>query len=323
MRIAVTGATGFLGRRIVEQAAAQGHSVIATSRGRTGSTDFGGRASFTPCDITDANALTRIFDGCDVVVHSAALSSDWGQDAQFWRINVDGTKAVVAAAERAGVRRLVHISSTSVYFAFEDRFDVREDASLPAPVNAYARTKRAAEDVARSFPGEIFVARPRGLFGPDDPHLLPRLLKVAEKRPLPLLRDGRAQVDITDVGVAADAILAMAGADVAAADTYNVSHGEPIAIRNLVERLFSGLVRPLRWRAMPVSVALAGARTLELAARIDPRRRPPLITAYALGLFAYSQTLDLAKARRKLGWRPKLGRDEALERTIAAARTSA
>lgn len=322
MRIAVTGATGFLGRRIVEHAAEQGHRVVATSRGRTGSTDFCDGAAFTPCDITDANALTRVFDGCDIVVHSAALSSDWGPEAEFRRVNVDGTKAVAAAAKRAGVRRLVHVSSTSVYFAFQDRLGLAEDASLPTPVNAYARTKRAAEEVARSFKREVFIARPRGLFGPGDPHLLPRLLKVAERRPLPLLRGGQAQVDITDVSVAADALLAMTGADATAAGTYNVSHGEPIAMRDLVERLFCGLGRPLRWRAMPVGVALAGARALELAARLDPRGRPPLVTAYSLGLFAYSQTLDLTKAREKLGWRPKLGRDEAIERTIAAARTA-
>lgn len=318
MRIAVTGATGFLGRRVVEQAAQRGHQVVATGRGITGPGDFGGRANFMRCDLADAEGLARVFDGCEAIVHSAALSSDWGPDSAFERTNVEGTRNVVAAAERAGVRRLVHVSSTSVYFAFEDRLNLAEGAPLPRPVNAYARTKRAAEEVARGFGGEVFVARPRGLFGPGDPHLLPRLLKVAERRPLPLLRGGGAKVDITDISVAADAMLAMAEADASTAGTYNVSHGEPIEIRALVERLFSGLKREVRWRAMPAPVVLGGARLLELLARTSGR--PPLVTAYALGLFAFSQTLDLTNIGQRLGWKPALGRDEAIERTIAASR---
>jgi nucleoside-diphosphate-sugar epimerase len=270
------------------------------------------------CDLADAEGLARVFDGCEAIVHSAALSSDWGPDSAFERTNVEGTRNVVAAAERAGVRRLVHVSSTSVYFAFEDRLNLAEGAPLPRPVNAYARTKRAAEEVVRGFGGEVFIARPRGLFGPGDPHLLPRLLKVAERRPLPLLRGGGAKVDITDISVAADAMLAMAEADASTAGTYNVSHGEPIEIRALVERLFSGLKREVRWRAMPAPVVLGGARLLELLARTSGR--PPLVTAYALGLFAFSQTLDLTNIGQRLGWKPALGRDEAIERTIAASR---
>lgn len=320
MKIAVTGATGFLGRRTVHEAALRGHRVMATSRGQTGSRDFAGRASFVAAEITDTGTLARVFEGCDAVVHAAALSSDWGRDAAFQRVNVDGTGAVVQAAQTAGVRRLVHVSSSSVYFAFADRLGLSEDGALPHPVNSYARSKRASEEIARSFAGEVFIARPRGLFGPGDPHLLPRLLAVAERRPLPLLRGGNASVDITEVGVAADAIVTMVEADAQSAGTYNVSHGEPISVRELVERLFRGLGRELRWRRTPVAVALGGARVLETIARLDPRRHPPLVTAYSLGLFAYSQTLDIAKIGGSLGWRPALARDQALEQTIAAFR---
>lgn len=318
-RIAVTGASGFLGRRIVELALGRDCSVVATSRGR-GPITFGRGITFHAAEITDLDALARAFDNCEVVIHCAALSVDWGPREAFRRINVEGTRTVVEAARRAGVRRLVHVSSTSVYFDFSDKLGLREDAALPRPANAYAASKQAAERIAGDFPGEVFVMRPRGLFGPGDPHLLPRLLQVSRRGPLPLLRGGAAKVDITEVGVAADAALAMAVAQASAAGIYNVSHGEPITVVGLVERLFSGLGRPLRWRRLPWPAVYAAARALELLARADPRHRAPPVTAYSLGLFAFSQTLDLTRVRQILRWQAPLSRDEAIERTIAAAR---
>ena len=103
-------------------------------------------------------------------------------------------------------------------------------------------------------------------------------------------------MDITDISVAADAMLAMAEADASTAGTYNVSHGEPIEIRALVERLFSGLKREVRWRAMPAPVVLGGARLLELLARTSGR--PPLVTAHAPGKWPVAKASMKPNCRR-------------------------
>lgn len=322
MKIAITGATGFVGRNLVRLATARGHEVIATSRGITGPGYFGGLAHFQAADLADETALRQAFTGCECVVHLAAFSAAWGRKADFERVNVAGTRHVVHAAEAAGVRRLVHVSSSSVYFAFQDRLSLTEDAPLPTPVNAYAATKRASEGEARRFAGEVFIARPRAIFGPGDTQLLPGFLAAARRGPLPSLRAGQAVTDLTFIDTLSDALLAMAQAPAALAGTYNISQGEPIAVRALVDKLLADLGVPLRWRTLPTPIAFAGVRLLEAVARFDPKGREPPVTAYGLGLLSYSLTLDLSRARQNLGWAPPILLDEALERTITAAKAA-
>ncbi|GLS22304.1 3-beta hydroxysteroid dehydrogenase [Labrys miyagiensis] len=319
MKIAITGATGFAGRNLVRLAAERGHEVVATARGITGPGDFQGQARFLQADLGDEAALRATFAGCDAVIHLAALSAPWGRTSDFERVNVAGTRHVVRAAEAAGIGRLVHVSSSSVYFAFEDHLDLREDATLPPPVNAYAATKRASEDEAWRFSGTVFIARPRAIFGPGDTQLLPRFLAAARRGPLPLLRGGRAMTDLTFVDTHSHALLAMAEAPAELAGTYNVSQGEPVVLRDMVERLLGGLGVPVRWRSLPAPLAFAGAHLLETLCRLDPKGREPPVTVYGLGLLSYSLTLNLRQMRQKLDWRPPIGLDEALERTIRAA----
>ena len=312
MRIAVTGGSGFLGAEVVAQLRAAGHQVLPISRGQIATADF------VKCDILETAKLTNIFRDCDVVIHCAALSAPWGKRGDFLRQNVLGTVSVVKACETAKVKRLIHVSSSSVYFSYDDRFGILETAKLPKPVNAYAESKQKAELELAKFSGEVFVARPRGMFGPRDLHLLPRLLRVMQSRPLPLLRQGLAQVDITDVAVVADALVAMIAAPANLAGTYNISQGDPIMIADLVSRISAGLNLQVRWRSMPISVAMAGAFAMEIAARLDPLQREPLVTRYGLGLFAYSHTLDISKAGLQLNWKPIYSLAQSLERTFAA-----
>ncbi|WP_413991728.1 NAD-dependent epimerase/dehydratase family protein [Labrys okinawensis] len=319
MKIAITGATGFAGRNLVHAAAERGHAVVATARGITGPGDFQGQARFLRADLGDETVLQAAFKGCDAVIHLAALSAPWGRTYDFERVNVAGTRHVVRAAEAAGIGRLVHVSSSSVYFAFEDRLDLSEDTTLPPPVNAYAASKRASEEEARRFGGPVFIARPRAIFGPGDTQLLPRFLAAARRGPLPLLRDGRAMTDLTFVDTHSHALLAMAEAPAELAGTYNVSQGEPVVVRDMVERLLGGLGVDVRWCSLPAPLVFAGAHLLEVLFRLDPWRREPPVTAYGLGLLSYSLTLNLLQVRQKLDWRPPIGLDEALERTIRGA----
>lgn len=316
MRIAVTGGSGFLGRQVLRRASAQGWSVRSISRGRLSApADVQDQEAWT-CDIRDRDRLRDAFRGQDAVVHCAALSSAWGPRRDFLMQNVEGTRCVIEAAAAAGVARLVHISSSSVYFAFRDQLAIREDQALPSPVNAYAESKQLAERHALAFPGATFILRPRGLFGPGDPHLLPRFLRVLRRGRMPLLRGGRALADLTDVGVAADAVIAALKAPESAGGVYNVSQGQPIAIRDLAERIARGLSCEVSWQPLPLRLALAAAGTLEALARLGGSGREPPVTRYSLGLFAFSQTLDLTAARTRLCWQPELDLRDSLDRAL-------
>lgn len=254
------------------------------------------------------------------VVHCAALSSAWGPAPAFRAANIDGTRAALAFARTSGAQRFVHISTPSVYFRFRDQERVREDMELPPPVNAYAATKRAAEDLVRAETGiDAVILRPRGLYGAGDTALLPRLLRAAASGPLPLVRGGTARTDLTHVDDAAAAVCAALDAPAGLTKRiFNISGGEPLSVRHIAEAAAARAGISVRWRTMPSALVLAAARLMEAAAHLKPGKPEPPVTAYGAGLFAFTQTLDLTAARTHLHWAPEICFEDGLARTFGS-----
>ncbi len=323
MRILVTGATGFLGGALTRRLLADRRDVIALGRDRAKLTRLAA-AGATPiaCDLSAAAQHRGLT--CDAVIHCAALSAPWGARREFHAANVHGTQSALAIARAAGAKRFVHISTPSLYFRFKDQVNVREDAPLPCPVNAYAHTKRQAEALVLAASDlDPIILRPRGLYGPGDTTLLPRLLAAAEKRALPLMKGGRAATDLTYVDDVADAALAALDTPSAALTQriFNISGGVALNVRDVAERAAARANQNLRWRARPIWAVLAYARTLEALAASRPNRPEPAITAYGAALFAYTQTLDISAAKAQLGWCPRVTFDEGLARTFEKTRS--
>ncbi|NVM76526.1 nucleoside-diphosphate-sugar epimerase [Duganella sp. SG902] len=331
MKILVTGGTGFLGRHLVWRLAGQGAQVVFTGRNRASAqlvlagasaqhsaASAPGRAPrYVEIDHGVADAGRRLLDcaeGADAIVHCAALAAPWGSRQAFARANIRSTAEVLDACAAHRIERLIHISTPSVYFAFEDRLGIREDAPLPPPATEYARSKREAElmVLAAGLPRAV-ILRPRAIFGPWDQALLPRLLRLMRYGRVPLLRGGRALLDLTYVDNVVDAILLSLGAP---SGIYNISNGEPIAAADLFARIAAGFGLPVRATNRPYALADAVARVLELGARLAPGWEPP-VTRYSLGAIAYSQTLDLQNARDTLGYAPSVSLEEGIARTAA------
>ncbi|MEK0315620.1 NAD-dependent epimerase/dehydratase family protein [Cohnella sp. 56] len=321
----VTGATGALGRAVARRLAEAGWAVTGVGRNvEAGSRLEASGIAFRRIDI--GRQPEEIADACaqqDYVIHCAALSSPWGRYRDFEEANVLGTAHVAAGCLRHGVRRLVHVSTPSVYFDYSDRLLVPETAPLPRrPVNAYAATKLLAEGVVRDAGRrglDAIILRPRAIFGPEDGALFPRLMRVNERRGIPLVRSGAAMLDLTYADNVVDALVqaCLAPAD-AAGRTFNISNGEPVRLIDLLRRLFGLLELPLRTREVPLKAALAAGSLMERAYRIAPFLGPePPFTRYTVALLAYSQTLDIGAARRTLGYAPRVSIDEGLRRFAA------
>ncbi|MGX9145463.1 NAD-dependent epimerase/dehydratase family protein [Mesorhizobium sp. 128a] len=323
-RVLVTGASGFLGAQVMARLAALGTPALGTGRdtGRCAALEAVGHRVVRldlsqPFDAAAERALGTV----DAIVHCAALSAPFGRLADFETANVTATRNLADFARRRGVRRFVHISSPTVCFAYRDQLGVSEDAALPPPVNHYARTKRQGEEIVLAVP-EIgpAVLRPRGIYGVGDRTLLPRLLQVARQRPLPLFRDGRARIDLTYIEDVVDAVLAALSAGSAAeGQIFNISGGEVVPVRRIAEAACARAGVRARWRKMPLLPAMLAAGLAETVAELLPGRPEPPVTRYGLGLFAYAQSLDIAKAGRILGWVPKVSFEEGLDRTFGKA----
>ncbi|WP_064747092.1 NAD-dependent epimerase/dehydratase family protein [Lysobacter firmicutimachus] len=325
-RIVVTGATGFLGGALARHLAAARPWDRVLGLGRDA---VRGRAlqaqgvEFAALDLTDAAAVHRVLRGADIVVHAAALSSPWGRRADFVAANVDASEHVAEACVAHQVRRLVHISTPGIYHDGRPHRNIREDQPLPArAVNDYAATKLIAERrlLARCAAGGVaaIALRPRAIFGPGDSAILPRLADALRRGRLPRLGAEDCEVDLTYVDNAVDAIvLAMDASWRLAGRVYNISNGEPVRIWSVIDRLADALSLPRPQRRLPRPLVLALASAVEAGyRRLRPDREPPLLR-YGIELLSVDMTLDIGRARTELGYRPRVGMDEALNRTLA------
>jgi nucleoside-diphosphate-sugar epimerase len=256
MRIAVTGATGFVGRALIRAGTEAGHEMIALSRSATAEgIDVPIRVVG---DITDAAALERAFNRADAVVHLAArvhVMHHEGDEAleRFRAVNVMGTRAVLGAARAAGARRIVVFSTAKVLGEGGDGQVLRDDAPL-APHGAYARSKAEMEDlIAASSTADWTIIRPPLVYGPGVGGNFRRLLRFAEIAavvPVPLggVRNARSLVH---VGNLAHAALHVVGDDRARGRRYLVSDGDDLSTADLLRRLGDAMGRRVRLLSVP------------------------------------------------------------------------
>lgn len=320
MKIMVTGGTGFIGRHIVWRLAKQGCDVQFSGRDARAAAQVirlsPATVRWVPLDHAAATASAVFIEatrGCNAIVHCAALSSPWGKAQAFAQANVASTEQVLAACHANDVQRLVHLSTPSVYFAFRDRFNIREDEPLPPPVNAYARSKVLAETrIQQAGLGQAVILRPRAVYGPWDRALMPRLLRVLQRGPIPLMRGGHAQLDLTYVDNLVHAVqLSLSAPLPRNLCTYNVSNGTPITFARLLQQVAEHFRLPLRTRQVPWRLVDNIARVLEFSARLRGGHEP-VLTRYGAGVLAFSQTLDLTAIGNELGYRPEISQDQGI-----------
>lgn len=318
MKAVITGGTGFLGARLALRLAGMGWQVTALGRNKTAGSRLEASANnlrFLPADLRDAMETKHALQGADIVFHCGALSSPWGKYQDFYDSNVRGTEHVVQGCLSHKVKRLIHVSTPSIYFDYRHRLNIQEDDPLPAKsVNHYAATKRLAEEavlrgISQGQPA--IILRPRGIYGPGDTTLIPRLIAANETGGVPMIRSGSALIDLTYVDNVVEALVCGAAApDSALGLSYNITDGAPATLSDILRKLFVLLGRPLHERKLPYGAAFALASLMELGAKAMGRE--PQLTRYTVSLLAFSQTLDISRARELLGYVPPVSLNDGL-----------
>jgi 2-alkyl-3-oxoalkanoate reductase len=289
VKIAVTGASGFVGGAVATALADREHDVTGFGRRDDGWVHPLG--TYEQWDIT----RSEHFRAFDAVVHCAALADDWAPRAEAMLVNQVGTRNVVVSFEGA---RVVHISTSSVYDAFEPSIKVREDA---APVerflSSYSESKSAAEAELAGL--DAVILRPHAVYGPGDTTLLPRIEQGIRGRSLTLPAGARVTHTLTHIDNLIEAVvLSLKGP----AGIYNIGDDTDVLLSAVLTEFLARRGRAdVSLKSIPYRAAFAAASVGEKLAR----GRRPRFTRYAVSQLGLERTLDLTSARQQLGYRPQ------------------
>jgi nucleoside-diphosphate-sugar epimerase len=319
----ITGATGFVGGHLTEACAAHGYRPRALVRpgSDAGLLERCG-AEVVRGDLTDPDAVRAAVDGVDVVFHCAAKVGEWGPVEGYREVNVGGLRTLLEACRGRRLRRLIHLSSLGVYAA---RHHHGTDESEPLPdrhVDGYTQTKVESERLALEYGKEhgvpVVVLRPGFIYGPRDRTTLPNLIGQLRRRKVRYLGGGRRALNCIYVGNLVDAMFLAAENPGAVGQVYNLTDGEAVSKRRFIEALADGAGLP---RPRPVSVPLWLARILAAAMEKQARQKgaakPPKLTQARLKFLGLNLDFSIEKARRELGYVPRVGFDAGMRETVA------
>lgn len=322
MRVLVTGASGFLGSHVAEQLVQKGHDVVALVR-RSSNTRF--LSSLRGVELVygaveDAESVRRaVVDtkGIDAIVHSAGLVKA-RDEAEFFRVNVDGTRNMLEAAKAApSLKRFVFVSSLAAIGPSPDGRPVAPDAP-PSPVTRYGRSKLAAERLvlAEKDALPVVVLRPPMIYGPRDQESFAFFQSVS-RRFLPMLGDGRNTLSVIYATDAAAACIRAIESETPSGRAYFIDDGHVYVWRDMLADVEAALgTRAFVRVGVPLSLVRGAALVSEGLGRLTGKA--VMLTRDKLNeLAAPHWVCDSGEAQRELGFRPEVGWAEGARRAVA------
>jgi nucleoside-diphosphate-sugar epimerase len=313
VKVLVTGAGGMTGRALALALIARGDTVTVMQRRPSGID-----AAEVLGDVADAEITRRAAVGQEVVLHLAAKVDVVGPWAEYERVNVGGTSAVVAACRAAGVPRLINVSSPSVAHSGAALFGAgAEPADPDAARSNYSRSKALAEQIALAADGPdlaVLSLRPHLIWGPGDTQLVAPVIERARAGRLPLIGGGTALVDTTYVDNAVEALLAAVDAcGQVHGEALVVSNGEPRPVGEILARVCDAAdVRGPRGR-VPLPVAAAAGVAVEGIWRLGRRPGVPPLTRFLAEQMGTAHWFDQRRTREALRWTPRVSLNEGFE----------
>jgi nucleoside-diphosphate-sugar epimerase len=271
-------------------------------------------------DLAQPESLPPAVAGIDVVIHTAAHVGDWGPAEKYRAINVFALEHLLTAVEHEGrLKRWVQISSLGVYPA---RHHHGTDESLPADLeglDGYTRTKAEAEVVLRQHMDEhqlpAVILRPGFIYGPGDRHVVPRLIERIMAGKMKLIGDGQKLLNNTYVGNLVDAIFLAIEKDEAPGEIFNIRDERLVTREEFVGAITDYLHRP-RPGNVPLWLARGLVGVIEGLARARGKTEAPMLTRARIKFLTLNLDFSIAKAKQKLGYRPKIDFREGMRKAL-------
>lgn len=324
-RVLVTGATGFIGRRLIDALRQRsGVAIVVLTRdvARVASSWPDGSVVGRAGDLAEAESLSNVCEGAEVVFHLAGYTHANAvppeeDERMHRRITVAGTEALLAAARRAGVKRFVFVSSVKAMG--EGGANLVDESLVPAPTTSYGRAKREAEDMVLAAGQRtgmhVAILRLPLVYGAGNKGNIPRMIAAIDRGrfpPLPEVGNKRSMVHSDDV---VQALLLAADIPTANGQIYLVTDGNAYSSRGIYLAICRALGKaPLRW-AVPAVVLRAAAYAGDMFERISGCRLP--FNSEVLNKLLGSAWYSNAKIRRELGYAPHHTLESALPEMVA------
>ena len=317
MRILVTGGTGFTGKALVRRLLDLGHEVVALDYKEGLKTaelrDWG--AGVIIGSVTDAAVVRRAMEGVEVVHHLAAAFREMNvPDTYYWEVNVQGTRNVLDEALKQGVRKLVYCSTCGVHGNI-DHPPGGEDAPIQ-PADYYQRTKYEAEPLVRTFHQRglpAAILRPAAIYGPGDPERFLMIFRRVSRGKFPMFGNGKTLYHPLYIDNLVDAFVAAMADGVGDGEAYLIADDQYLEIEDLVKRVGRALNVDVKIPHYPVWPVVAAGHVVEKACR--PFGVTPPIFPRRVDWYRQNRAFKIDKAKRDLGYEPKVGIDEGLRRT--------
>ena len=319
----VTGGGGFVGKAIVEKLLSRGVEPIVIGRNRYPDLEERGVRCWQG-DIVDTHVLQKAAQGVDVVFHTAALAGIWGPWSDYHHTNVLGSKSVINACKNEQVPFLVYTSTPSVVFNSQDIAGQDEKLNYGSKILCnYAKSKIIAEKLILAANDGLLATcalRPHLIWGPGDPHLLPRLIESGRRKQLKRVGQGSNLVDISYIDNVAEAhvlaALTLAENGKASGKAYFISQGEPVNLWDWINDLFRAVGIDTITDKVSFRSAYAAGVMFEFIYSVLGIKSEPRMTRFLAEQLAKSHYFSIDNARQDLGYVPIVSTQEGLRRTV-------
>jgi nucleoside-diphosphate-sugar epimerase len=320
MKALVTGGGGFLGKAVIRQLIERGDKVISFSRGKYPDLEKMG-VKHAQGNLANEADVCEAMKDCDIIFHVASKAEPWGKFEDYFQTNVMGTLNIINACKKMGIPRLVYTSSPCVVFNGKNLEGINESAPYGKDYGSlYQRTKTTAELMVLAANSEKLATvalRPHLIWGPDDNHLIPRLVKRARKHQLKIVGNGKNVIDHIFVDNAAKAHVQaadhLAPGSVVAGKAYFISNEEPYPIKYIINRIMDVYDLPHVKIHVPVSLAYFGGWLFENLYTKLNLKSEPLVTRFLAYELSTNHWFDISAARRDFGYKPEISMEKGLE----------
>lgn len=325
-RVFVTGAGGFLGKALCRFLRSASIEVVGYARGDYPDLEKMG-VRLIKGDIADKKSLLAAMHGCDLVFHVASKAGVWGNKDAYFLPNVSGTENIISACQELNIQRLVYTSTPSVTFSGVDENGIDETQPYAAQyLNFYGLSKALAEKKVLAANSELLktvALRPHLIWGPGDPHLVPRVIERAEAGKLKLVGRTDKLVDTIYIDNAVYAHLLAAvklteSAPTCAGKAYFLSNEQPILMAEMLNKILAckGL-KPVTKR-VPAPLAYAVGTLLEWLYLGFKKDSEPLMTRFVARQLSTSHYFDISAAKKDLQYRPLVNIEQGMAKLQAS-----